>query len=74
VLQRANLQEILLSDHSTTTDGTKPVAMTSDNVPNNWPFPTYKGQAVVVDNSSKFVDNRKQHHLDFLNEQDEAIF
>jgi len=42
-------------------------------VPKNWPFPTYKGKPVATD-KSKFVDNRKQHHLDFLNEQDEAIF
>lgn len=46
---------------------------TTANAPVNWPFPTYKGKPIAVD-KSKFVDNRKQHHLDFLNEQDDAIF
>jgi hypothetical protein len=56
--------------------GTKSEVSTNlgEVVPNNWPFPTYKGKPVVIADD-KFVDNRKQHHRGiFLNEQPEASF
>lgn len=49
---------------------------TEDQVPANWPFPTYKGKPLDTSKiaAEKFVDNSRQHHLDFLAEQEDAKF
>lgn len=52
-----------------TEDGTKSKTTTTgkETAPKNWPFPTYKGVPITVDNSRKTL-------LAFIKDQPEAVF